>query len=51
LAVVIALGRGSREDLDLPVVETEAPIDFRDLRLDRPFVRKEKPRGAALNDG
>ena len=51
LAVVVALGRGARQDLDLPVVETEAPIDSRDLRLDRPLVRQEQPRRAALDDG
>ena len=33
LAVVVALWRCAREDLDLPVVESEAAIDRRDLWL------------------
>ena len=51
LAVIVALGRRAREDLDLPVVEAEAPIDRGDLRLDRALVRQEQPRRAALDDG
>ena len=39
LAVVVALRRGPGEDLDLAVVEAEAAIDRRDLRLDRALVR------------
>ena len=41
LAVIVALGRGAGEDLDLAVVEAEAPIDRRDLRLDRALVRQQ----------
>jgi hypothetical protein len=32
----------ARDDLDLAVVEAEAAIDRRDLRLDRALVRKQK---------
>ena len=41
LAVIVALRDGAREDLDLPVVEAEAAIDRRDLRLDRALVRQQ----------
>ena len=51
LAVVVALGRRSAQDLDLPVVETEAPVDRGDLRLERALVGQEQPRRAALDDG
>ena len=51
LAVIVALRRGPRDDLDLPVVQAEAAIDGGDLRLDRPFVRQEEPGRAALDDG
>ena len=51
LAVVVALRRRAREDLDLAVVQAEAPVDRRDLRLDRALVRQEQPRRAALDDG
>ena len=42
LAVIIALGRGAGDDLDLAVVETETPVDAEDLRLDgtRPAWRR-----------
>ncbi len=42
LAVIVALGHCPREDLDLAVVEAEAPIDRRDLRLDRALVRQQE---------
>ena len=51
LAVIVALRRGAGEDLDLAIVESEAPIDRGDLRLDRALVRQEEPRRAALDDG
>jgi hypothetical protein len=41
LAVIVALRRRPAEDLDLPVVEAEAAIDGRDLRLERALVRQE----------
>ena len=50
LAVVVALGCGAREDLDLAIVEAEAAIDRGDLRLDRALVRQEDARRAALDD-
>ena len=50
LAVIVALGRRPRDDLDLAVVEAEAAIDRGDLRLDRALVRQEDPRRAALDD-
>ena len=50
LAVVVALGRGARDDLDLPVVQAEPPIDRGDLRLDRALVGKEDACRAALDD-
>ncbi len=50
LTVVVALGRGSREDLDLPVIEAEATIDSRDLRLDSSLVRQQESRRAAFDD-
>src|SRR5690606_28143591 len=46
----VALGRGAREDLDLPVIEAKATIDSRDLRLDSPLVRQQEPRRAAFDD-
>src|SRR5712675_728006 len=48
LAVIVPLRRRAGEDLDLPVVETEAAIDRRDLRLDGSLVRQEQPRRTAL---
>src|SRR5690606_6503553 len=51
LAIIVPLRGCPREDLDLPVVETEAAIDGRDLRLDRALVRQQEPRRAALDDG
>ena len=50
LAVVVALGRGARENLDLPVVEAEAAVDRGDLWFDRALVRKQQPCLAALDD-
>ena len=50
LAIVVALGRRPGEDLDLAVVEAEAPVDRGDLRLDRPLVGQEQSRRAALDD-
>ena len=47
LAVIIALGGGAREDFDLPVIETKAAIDAKDLRLDRALVGQEYPCRAA----
>ena len=44
------MGVARREDLDLPIVEAEAAIDRGDLRLERPLVRQEQPRRAALDD-
>ena len=38
LAVVVAFRRCAGEDLDLAIVEAEAAIDRRDLRLDRALV-------------
>ena len=51
LAVIVALRRRAREDLDLAIVEAEAAIDRGDLRLDRALVRQEDARRAALDDG
>ena len=51
LAVVVALRRRSAQDLDLPVIESEAPIDRGDLRLERALVRQEDAGRAALDDG
>jgi len=50
LAVVVALRRGPAEDLDLTVVQAEAPIDGGDLRLQRPLVGQEQARRTALDD-
>ena len=51
LAVIVALGRGAGDDLDLAIVEAEAPVDRGDLRLDRPLVGQEDAGRAALDDG
>ena len=51
LAVIVPLGRGPREDLDLAIVEAEAAIDRGDLRLDGSLVRQQEPGLAALDDG
>ena len=51
LAVIVALRRRAREDLDLAVVQAEAAVDGGDLRLDRALVRQEQPRRATLDDG
>ena len=51
LAVVIALRCGAADDLDLPVVQSEPPIDGGDLRLDRPLIGQEDSRRAAFDKG
>ena len=51
LAIIVALGRGPAEDLDLAVVQAEASIDRGDLGLDRAFVRQQQARLAAFDDG
>src|SRR5665213_351250 len=50
LAVVVPLRRRAGEDLDLAVVQAEATVDRRDLRLDCALVRQEQPGRTALND-
>ncbi len=50
LAVVVALGRCPAQKLDLAVIEAEAAVDRRDLRLDRPFVRQQQACWAAFDD-
>ena len=50
LAVIVALGRRPAQKLDLAVVEAEAAVDRRDLRLDRPLVRQQQPRRTAFDD-
>ena len=50
LAIIVALGNGPRDDLDLAVVEPEAAIGRGDLRLEGAIVRQEDPRRAAFND-
>src|SRR5690606_11083015 len=50
LAVIVALGRRPREDLDLAVVEAEAAIDRGDLRLHGALVRQQQPGRAGLDD-
>ena len=49
LAVIVALRRRARDDLDLAIVEAKLAIDRRDLRLDRALVRQEQPRRTALD--
>ena len=49
LGVVVALGRGVREDLDLARVEAEALVDALRLRLERAVVGQEDARRAALD--
>src|SRR3546814_19428977 len=51
LAVIVALGRSARDDLDLAIIESEALIDAGDLRLERALVGEEQPRRAALDAG
>src|SRR3546814_8864157 len=51
LAVIVALGRSARDDLDLAIIESEALIDAGDLRPERALVGEEQPRRAALDDG
>jgi hypothetical protein len=50
LAVVVALGGRAAQNLDLAVVEAEAAVDGGDLRFERPLVRQEEARRAALDD-
>ena len=50
MAVIVALGRRPAEDLDLPIVQSKAAIDGRDLRLERPLIREKQPGRAALDD-
>ena len=50
LAIVFAFRRRAGDQLDLSVIEAEAAIDARDLRLNRPFVRQQEPRRAAFDD-
>ena len=35
----------------MPVIEAEAAVDCRDLRLDGAFIREKQPRRAAFDDG
>ena len=51
LAVIIALRRGTRDDLDLPVIEPEAAIDGGDLRFDGALIRQKDARRTAFHDG
>src|SRR5262249_10154498 len=51
LAIIIPLRRGPSEDLDLPVIEPETPVDRRDLRFDGAIVGQQDPRRAAFDDG
>ena len=51
LQVVVPLGRGPGDELDLPVVEAEALIDRARLGLDRAVVGQEDALRAALDDG
>ena len=51
LAVVIALGCCPCDDLNLPIVQSEAPVDCGNLRFDRAFIGKEDPRRAAFDNG
>ena len=48
LAVVIPLRRRPCENLDLPVIEAEPPVDRGDLRLDGPLVRQQCPSSGIL---
>jgi hypothetical protein len=41
LAVVVAFWGSPGEDVDLPIVQSEAALKFGNLRLKRPFVRQE----------
>ena len=50
LAVVVALRRRAGEDLDLAVVQSKAPVDRHDLRLDGAVVGQQNPRRTALDD-
>ena len=51
LTVIVPLGRRPGQYLDLSVIQTEAAVDRRDLRLDRALVRQEQPRRTALDNG
>src|SRR5262249_58616883 len=44
LAVIVALGCCSGDDLDLVVIEPETPVDSEDLRLNGALGPKEEPR-------
>lgn len=50
LAIIVAFGCGAGDDLDLAVVETEAPVDAADLGFERAFIGEEQPRRAAFDD-
>src|ERR1700739_3926660 len=50
LAVIVALRCGPSQDLDLPVVQSKAPIDRPDVCLSAPVVRERDPRRTALDD-
>jgi hypothetical protein len=51
LAVIFALRRRAAKNLDLAIIETEAPVDRRDLRLRRALIRQQNPCRAAFDDG
>src|SRR3546814_15103169 len=50
LAIIVSLRGRPAQYLELPVVEAEALIDPRDLRLGGALVGKEYPRRAAFDD-
>ena len=50
LAIIIALGSRPAQYLDLALIESEALIHPRDLRLGRPLVREKYAGRAALDD-
>jgi hypothetical protein len=50
LAVIISLGSGACEDLNLTVVKAEAAIDCRDLGFEGALVGQYNSCRAALND-
>src|ERR1700750_2576614 len=51
LAVIVPLGGCPSENLDLTVVQPEAPVDRRDLWLDRAVIWEHNSRRTALDDG
>src|SRR5262245_5905526 len=51
LAIIVPLGRGTCDYLDLAIVQAKASIDCHDLRFDGAIVGKQYPRRTALNDG